>query len=181
MMKVQEPRHHLRLLLEEVRNSLNPLDYRFAAEISYGVCRRYYSLFYRSQQLLKKPLAQKHQDLLLCLMMGLYELEYTRVPAYATLNEIVALSQHLGKPWASSFLNACLRSYRHHSVKIAPQQEEAYYDHPLWFINEMKQQYPAYWREILANNNLTSPLVIRIKRPPNKPSGLCGFITQQCD
>ena len=95
-------------------------------------------------------------------MMGLYELEYTRVPAYATLNEIVALSQHLGKPWAGSFLNACLRSYQHHAVEITPQQEEAYYDHPLWFISEMKQQYPAYWREILANNNLTSPLIIRI-------------------
>ena len=130
------------------------------AELCYGVCRHYYSLDYKCRQLVAKELPSKHRDLLLVMMMGIYELEYTRIPSYATVNEMVSLARKLNKSWAAPLINACLRSYR--PIKIPHDQQQAYYDHSLWFINEMKKQYPRHWQSILISSNLKPPLSIRI-------------------
>ncbi len=154
------PKQNIRSLLEAKRSILKAQDHSLMTELCYGVCRHYYSLDYKCRQLVAKELPSKHRDLLLILMMGIYELEYTRIPSYATVNEMVSLARKLNKSWAAPLINACLRSYQ--PIKIPHDQQQAYYDHSLWFINEMKKQYPCHWQSILISSNLKPPLSIRI-------------------
>jgi len=146
--------------MEAKRAILKAQDYSLMAELCYGICRHYYSLDYKCRQLVAKELPSKHRDLLLIMMMGIYELEYTRIPSYATVNEMVSLAKKRNKSWAAPLINACLRSYQ--PIKIPSHQQQAYYDHSLWFINEMKKQYPHHWQSILIASNLKPPLAIRI-------------------
>jgi 16S rRNA (cytosine967-C5)-methyltransferase len=43
------------------------------------------------------------------LLVGLYQLLYTRVPAHAAIGETVGCADKLKKPWAKALLNAVLR------------------------------------------------------------------------
>lgn len=154
------PAQNIRSSLEAKRGHLSPQDHSLVAELCYGICRHYYSLDYKCRQLLARGSAAKDKELLLILMMGIYQLEYTRIPAYAAVNETVSLAKRVNKVWAVPLLNACLRGYR--PIKIPRHQQQAYYDHPLWFIDAMKKQFSRYWHSILAAGNLNPPLVIRI-------------------
>ena len=81
----------------------------FSQELVYGVLRHYFSLKASIDQHLKAPLRSKDEDLFCVMLVGAYQLYFTRVPSHAAINESVELARALRKPWAKGLLNAVLR------------------------------------------------------------------------
>jgi hypothetical protein len=71
----------------------------------------------RWPQLLQKPFKAADADVQALLLVGLYQLLYTRVPAHAAIGETVGCADKLKKPWAKGLLNAVLRRAQRESER----------------------------------------------------------------
>lgn len=142
-------------------------DKAFVQAVCYGVCRFYTRLDAMLALLLEKPLREKDRDLHALLLIGLYQLHMMRVPPHAAVTETVNAVETLKKSWASRLINAVLRRYLREKETIeAPIKEnaEAFYAHPAWWINKIKQDWPLHWKTILTANNEHPPFSLRINR-----------------
>jgi len=150
--------------ISHLPNALAPRDKSFVRMLCYGVLREYFSLQAILAKLLKKPLTKKDTDITALLLIGLYQIIHLRVPSHAAVNETTDAVAVLKKPWARGLVNAILRNFlRQPSLKDAPQQIEAIYNHPTWFIQLLQKDY-AEWQAILAANNQQAPLTLRVNQ-----------------
>lgn len=134
-------------------------------ELVYGVIRWYWLLKAHADRLLNKPLRKKDADIMVLLLVGLYQLIELRVPAHAAINETVNACEQLGKGWSKGLVNGVLRAYlRHRDESQHELSEEAQYCHPEWMIALVRNSWPAQWREILNANNQRPPMVLRVNR-----------------
>lgn len=136
-----------------------------AQELCYGVLRWLPRLEAILHCLLAKPLRRRDLAVRAALLLGLYQLMYTRIPAHAAVTATVALAEACNKPWAKGLINAVLRTY----LRDAPQilaaidgQEEAWLAHPGWLIERIRQAWPKHWKTILEGNNAQAPMALRI-------------------
>ncbi len=134
-------------------------------EICYGVLRRLRPLQRVLDTLLHRPLAPKDADLRVALLIGLYQLMYTRVSAHAAVATSAALGSHLGNPKATALINAVLRSFlrrrRELSGPIA-RAERPEHSHPRWLVTALRRAWPSRWREILSANDARPPMTLRV-------------------
>ena len=86
-----------------------PRDHPLTQELAFGTARWFFRLDALSSRLLDKPLKAADRDLQALLLVGLYQLLYTRIPAHAAIDETVSAAKSLKKPWAKGMLNAVLR------------------------------------------------------------------------
>lgn len=134
-------------------------------EFTYGVCRWYDKLTYYTGQLLEKPLRKKDADIHCLILLGLYQLFYMRTPDHATINETVAATRQLKKPWAKNLVNAVLRQAQRDRESLAAQaseNDEARYSHPRWLLDAFRQDWPDHMDSLIEGNNLQAPLVVRV-------------------
>ena len=131
-----------------------------------GVLRWYWRLQAILQQLMKKPLKAKDQDVELVLLMALFQLMDTRVPDHASVNASVALVKKK-KNWAAGLVNAVLRNFIRQQESLLSSSlgnEQADYSHPQWIIDELKKDWPDHWQAILQANNQQAPMILRINQ-----------------
>ena len=74
-------------LLPAANASVVPRDRPLLGELCYGVCRYYPRLQGLLDLLVKKPLKAKDADIRALLLLGLYQLQYTRIPDHAAISE----------------------------------------------------------------------------------------------
>jgi 16S rRNA (cytosine967-C5)-methyltransferase len=140
-------------------------DAAFLQALVFGVIRWYPRLEFFANQLLKKPVKQKDNDLLHLIAVGLYQLTDMHVPEHAALAETVEAARLLNKPWATGLINAVLRSYQRRSAdlkQLLQSNDAAYYAHPQWLIDTLKIDWPNHWQAILTANNILPPLSLRV-------------------
>lgn len=146
----------------EIRKSEEPA---YLQALIYGVLRHYWQLDEYLALLLEKPLRDKDSDIFLLLLVGLYELGFMDKPDYAVVSEVVKVPAKLRKQWAKNFVNAILRSFLRKREQLDDQlSEEGLYNHPEWFIEKIKQDYPENWQAILTENNQQAPMSIRVNQ-----------------
>jgi len=147
-------------------NSLPDIkDQALVQEICYGVCRWWWRLDAVLSLLLEKPLKDKDADIKHLMMIGLYQLEYMRVPDHAAVAETVAACVALKKAWSKNLVNAVLRNYQRQSEQLLARLRDnpvAEFSHPQWFINAIKTGWPQRWQTILQENNARPPMVLRV-------------------
>lgn len=134
-------------------------------ELCYGVCRWYGRLHFVAQRLLDKPLRNKDSDVYCLILLGLYQLYFSRIPAHAALHETVATVELLGKPWATKLVNAVLREAQRQEASLleaAQHDYTAWYAHPEWLLQRLKQDWPSQYRELLDANNARAPMTLRV-------------------
>jgi 16S rRNA (cytosine967-C5)-methyltransferase len=139
-------------------------DAALLQELCFGTCRWYFRLNAILRQLLPKPLKAKDSDLRCLLLLGIYQLQYLRIPDYAVVNESVAATQLLGKGWAKALVNGVLRNYLRQSNSLleqADREQESLYAHPKWLIQALQKAWPSRWEAILTANNLHPPMTLR--------------------
>ncbi len=149
------------------RKCKNADDTAFLQALVFGVIRWYPRLEYIANQLLEKPIKQKDHDVLYLIAVGLYQLSDMHVAKHAAIAETVEAARVLNKPWATGLVNAVLRSYQRkieNTRPILPSQENevAFYAHPQWFIDTLKNDWPNHWQAILTANNSQPPLSLRV-------------------
>ena len=68
-------------------------------------------------------------------------------------------------PAATGFVNAVLRRFVRERAALLEAVRHggvAAFNHPLWWIERVRQDWPAQWRELLAANNAAPPMVLRV-------------------
>jgi 16S rRNA (cytosine967-C5)-methyltransferase len=166
VVRVQEGRY-LDALLDEVRarESVLASQAPLLQELAYGTLRWFHQLKGIARLFLLRPLGRKDADIDALLLVGLYQLRYMRVPPHAAVDATVAAAETLGKSWAKSLLNACLRSYLRENERAnqtVDASAELHYSHPTWLLQAMQRDYPNEWRRILDANNERPPMALRV-------------------
>jgi 16S rRNA (cytosine967-C5)-methyltransferase len=88
-------------------------------------------------------------------------------PPYAehTLVDQAVNAARTRTPAAAGFINAVLRRFlreRDALVAAAQHQPAAAFQHPLWWIERVRQDWPLSWAAILAAANRQAPMVLRV-------------------
>jgi len=165
--------------LTHLTENLETRDAAFARMLSFGVLRFYQQLQALLKPLIKKPLKSKDQDVQLVMLMALYQIMHTRVPAFALVDSAVKQVRKSKKKWAANMVNGVLRSFLRQIEGKEPEQiianlktEEAIFSHPQWIIDRLKKDWPVNesitdeinWRTILEANNRQAPMTLRINQ-----------------
>lgn len=147
---------------------LSARDQRQAQWLAYNATRWAQRLEALLDLLLDKPLKARDQDLKALLLVALYELQASRAPAPASVNEAVALAAQLDKDWARGLVNAVLRRYLRERAALDARldglEPAVASSHPQWLVEALQAAYPEDWPAVLAANNAHPPLVLRVNR-----------------
>ncbi len=135
-------------------------------DLSYGVLRFYGQLDALLGLLLDKPL--RDQNLRCLLLVGLYQLGYSKAPVHAIVNNAVSASLSLkGSKGAQGLVNAVLRNFTRHRaalMKRAAESEVGRYSYPQWWIDKLHVQYPQSYQAVLEAGNQHPPMTLRVNR-----------------
>jgi len=164
--KVFEDQQSLATLLPiKLDIMLDPRERAFAQALCFGVIRHYYSLNFILNMLLDKKLKKKDSDIKALILIGLYQLDHMRTPAHAAVSASVESCKELKKSWAKNLVNAVLRRYQREHDKfpeLITVNDSAKYEHPIWLIDRLKDEYPQHWQSIIKENNLQPPMSLRV-------------------
>ena len=88
-------------------------------------------------------------------------------PAYPdhTLVDQAVYAAHQRTPAAAAFVNAVLRRFvreRKALVTAAERQPVGAFNHPLWWIERLKHDWPAHWQALLTEANRHPPMTLRV-------------------
>lgn len=142
-------------------------DRGFTQDLAFGTARWQPRLSALAEKLLQKPFKAADADVEALLLVGLYQLLYTRVPAHAAIGETVGCAEKLKKPWAKGLLNAVLRNAQRESETIFAELERdpvVRTAHPRWLQKSLKAFWPEQWEAICAANNAHPPMILRVNR-----------------
>ncbi|WP_455917843.1 16S rRNA (cytosine(967)-C(5))-methyltransferase RsmB [Pseudomonas cerasi] len=142
-------------------------DRGFTQDLAFGTARWQPRLSALAAKLLQKPFKAADADVEALLLVGLYQLLYTRVPAHAAIGETVGCADKLKKPWAKALLNAVLRRAQRESEALLAELEHdpvVRTAHPRWLQKALKAFWPEQWEAICAANNAHPPMILRVNR-----------------
>jgi 16S rRNA (cytosine967-C5)-methyltransferase len=158
-----------------------PSDRALVQEICYGVLRWLPRLEAIAAELLRKPFKRKDRDVYGLVLLGLYQLIYMRVPAYAAVAETVDAARATGKTWASGLVNAVLRGYLREAERLlakVDRHDEARLAHPGWLLDRFRQDWPNDWRMVAEANNARAPMTLRVNLQRQDREAYCERLRQ---
>jgi 16S rRNA (cytosine967-C5)-methyltransferase len=134
-------------------------------DLTHGTLRRYGRVQRIVQLLSHRGRADAAvQALLWC---AIYALESRRYAEYTVVDQAVRAAGLLEKWAAKGYVNALLRAFlreQHSLDSRIPQDEEARYQHPAWWIEALRAAFPREWQEVLAAGNTHPPMCVRVNR-----------------
>lgn len=159
------PRHADALIRDRRFLRMDARDRRFAYRLVQGVLRSRGRLDDAIRRLSDRPLRKIDAEALWLLRIGIYQLEFLRVPERAAVHETVKLCRRLGKSSAAGFVNAVLRRF----IRERPEppqgngshQLAVRYSHPEWLVRRWLSRWgTAAARRLMERNNaLPQPLL----------------------
>ncbi len=158
--------HSLSQALERpAMQQLTTTDKGLARELASGVLRHLPRLRFWAGRLLQKPLKAKDGDMEIAILLGLYQLAFLRVPAYAAVHATSGLARKRKKNWATGLINGVLRNFQRRQQELetaVAADEEAASCHPAWLLGRLQQAWPEHWRQITEANNQRPPMTLRV-------------------
>ncbi|HGM6863056.1 TPA: 16S rRNA (cytosine(967)-C(5))-methyltransferase RsmB [Serratia rubidaea] len=156
----------LSTLLPALNNKISDKDRALLQELCFGTLRVLPQLEWCIQQLMAKPMVGKQRTLHYLLMVGMYQLLYTRIPAHAALAETVNGAVALKRPQLKGLINGVLRQFQRQQEALMQRaaNHDSRYLHPSWLLKRIQQAYPAQWQQIVDANNQKPPMWLRVNR-----------------
>lgn len=148
-------------------DKVEPRDRALAQDLAFGTARWYPRLAMLASKLLQKPFKAADADVEALLLVGLYQLFHSRVPAHAAIGETVGCADKLKKPWAKGLLNAVLRRAQREGESLLESMQGdpvVTTAHPRWLQKALKAAWPEHWQTLCAANNAHPPLILRVNR-----------------
>lgn len=94
--------------------------------------------------------------------------EGVRYEPHTVVDQCVRALDALKAPKAATgFVNACLRRFlREKSALLASARNDpvALWNHPLWWVQQLKKDHPAHWQTILQASHRAAPMTLRVNR-----------------
>ncbi|WP_027329809.1 16S rRNA (cytosine(967)-C(5))-methyltransferase RsmB [Marinimicrobium agarilyticum] len=165
-------RGSLASLLSDYQGRIPERDGPLLQELSYGTSRWYPRLNAYLGVLLDKPLKTKDSDVQALLLLGLYQLLFTRIPDHAAIGATVESARELKKPWAKGLINGVLRRFQREKESLEAQladDPEFASAHPEWLLARLKKHWPEQYEAIIEANNAHPPLTMRINPAHQQP------------
>jgi 16S rRNA (cytosine967-C5)-methyltransferase len=165
LFQVVDKGQSLSQLLPQYQQRANEKDRGLLQALCYGVLRYLPELEFSINQLMASPLKGKQRPVHFLLLVGLYQQKYTRIPDYAAVGETVNGCQQLKFGNLKKLVNGVLRNAQRYCVKLPDDVPDAVkYNHPSWFIKQLKQHYPQQWQSILHYNQQKPPMWLRVNQ-----------------
>ena len=119
------------------------------------------------RHLLAKRAPPPPADALLCTALALaWHEQDAPYEAFTLVNQTVeAAKKNTATRAQASFINACLRRFlreRDELVAATHKNPLAVWNHPKWWIEQLKKDWPTQWQRILAANNQHAPMTLRV-------------------
>ncbi len=152
-------------LLPEARRGLISRDQALLAELVQGTCRWFHRLDFLADMLLERPFKARDRELQALLLVGLYQLTFTRIPPHAAVNETAQATRRLHRRWAAGLVNAVLRRFQRERARLeeaALREPTARYSQPAWFIEAMQRSWPDQADAILSGLLERPPFILRV-------------------
>ncbi|MEN5301608.1 16S rRNA (cytosine(967)-C(5))-methyltransferase RsmB [Pseudomonas sp. TWI628] len=156
-------------------------DRGLTQDLAFGTARWQPRLDLLAAQLLQKPFKAADADVQALLLVGLYQLFYTRIPAHAAIGETVGCADKLKKPWAKGLLNAVLRRAQREGEELLAGMERdpvVRTAHPRWLQKSLKAFWPEQWEAICAANNAHPPMILRVNRRHHSRDDYLALLAQ---
>lgn len=156
----------LSTVLPALSKEVSEKDRALLQELCFGVLRVLPQLEWYIQQLMAKVLTGKQRSLHYLIMVGIYQLVYTRIPPHAALAETVNGAVALKRPQLKGLINGVLRQFQRQEdqLKERSQNNECRFLHPSWLLKRLQQAYPEQWESIVDANNQRPPMWLRVNR-----------------
>ena len=143
--------------------------------LAFGTLRNYFRLQEWVNELVSRPLKQRDSVINALLAAGLFQLCDTRIPDHAAVSLTVDAARALRRPKLAGLLNACLRRFQREGLATREtRSEEARHNHPQWFIDQVRQDWPGDWEALLAANNERAPMWLRVNTARTSAAAYLG-------
>ncbi|NUF28390.1 16S rRNA (cytosine967-C5)-methyltransferase [Gilliamella bombicola] len=143
-------------------------DKALVQEICFGVMRVLPELNFYIHSLMSKVLTGKNRILHYLLLVGIYQILYTRIPEHAAVGETVNAVNTLKKTQLKGLINGVLREFLRQQASLQQtftqdsKQQNQQTLHPSWLLTRLKQAYPQQWQTIVNANNQKPPMWLRV-------------------
>ena len=164
--QVVEQGQSLSQVLPAMQQKVPEKDRALLQALSFGVLRTLPQLEWFIQQLMSRPMTGKQRTIHYLIMVGLYQLLYTRIPAHAALAETVEGAVAIKRMSFKGVINGVLRQFQRQqeSLVAAAAKHDSHLLHPQWLVQRLKKAYPGQWQAIIDANNQLPPMWLRVNR-----------------
>jgi 16S rRNA (cytosine967-C5)-methyltransferase len=120
------------------------------------------------RQLLAPKTPPPAADALLCTALALgWQDENATYPLHTLVNQVVeAARQQKHTQAQSGFINACLRRFLREKealLQASNDDLQAQWNHPLWWIERLRGEYPEEWTHLLDMAQKPAPMTLRVE------------------
>ncbi|MGC4087352.1 MAG: transcription antitermination factor NusB [Polyangiaceae bacterium] len=138
--RVVDKGESLSAILPAAQKNLSDKDGALLQELCFGVMRTLPQLEALISKLMVRPLTGKQRVLHYLIMVGLYQLLYTRVPPHAALAETVAGAEVLKRANLKGLLNGVLRQFQRQQETLVAEVDQGAqrYLHPGWLLKRLQ-------------------------------------------
>ncbi|ENL4829986.1 16S rRNA (cytosine(967)-C(5))-methyltransferase RsmB [Salmonella enterica subsp. enterica serovar Teko] len=170
---------------QSLSNVLPPLQQKVAdkdkallQELCFGVLRTLSQLEWLINKLMSRPMTGKQRTVHYLIMVGFYQLLYTRVPPHAALAETVEGAVAIKRPQLKGLINGVLRQFQRQQETLLNEfaTSDARFLHPGWLVKRLQNAYPTQWQRIIDANNQRPPMWLRVNRTHHTRDGWLGLL-----
>lgn len=164
--QVVEKGQSLSNVLPALQQKVGEKDRALLQELCFGVLRTLSQLEWFINKLMERPMTGKQRTVHYLIMVGLYQLLHTRIPAHAALAETVEGAVAIKRPQLKGLINGVLRQFQRNQEALQAEfsTTELRFLHPSWLVKRIKKAYPQQWEAILEANNQRPPMWLRVNR-----------------
>ena len=171
----------LSTILPAAQKGLSDKDSALLQEICFGIARTLPQLDALIGKLMERPLTGKQRTLHYLLMVGIYQMQYTRIPAHAILAETVEGAVVLKRQSLKGLINGVLREFQRRQTELLESLEGQSVTlwHPSWLIKRLQSSWPEQWKQIIDANNQRPPMWLRVNRQHNSRDNWLALLNAQ--
>ncbi len=164
--QVVEKGQSLSNVLPALQQKVGDKDKALLQELCFGVLRSLSQLEWMIKQLMERPMTGKQRTVHYLIMVGFYQLLYTRIPPHAALAETVEGAVVIKRQQLKGLINGVLRQFQRRQEELLNEfaQTELRFLHPSWLVKRIRDAYPQQWQSILEANNQRPPMWLRVNR-----------------
>ncbi len=148
-------------LPEQQQKLTNGKDKALLAELCYGVMRHLPQLDKLVSDCMSKPMKGKQRIVHQLLLIGCYQLYFTRIPAHAAISETAEACRQLKFEGLVKVVNGVLRNLQRNDKPLPTDNETLAFNTPAWIIKRLKAAYPDRWQQVVEQSHQRPPMWLR--------------------
>jgi len=165
--------------LERVQRRHNARDNAWLQEMSLGVMRKLPVLQHWLRTLLDRPLKGNKKVIEHLIMLGLYQLAFSRVSKHAAVGETVAAASYLGGTGLKGLVNAVLRNFqREELIDKAIDDPIINSGMPKWLYKAIESAYQGDANTVRQSTNEMAPIWLRVNTQQIERDEFATLLTQ---